>query len=319
MDAHSERVLRYLSSDDLDSVRPDPVTAVGLAERALVLRAQGDVQVPPKPAVFFGDNGFANAMPVAAPQHELLGCKWISLQPENPDRGLPTATGLMIVCDANTGAPVCLMSAAALTSVRTAAVTGACLRSFVAPDEPVCFVGTGVQARSHLRVLGALGYEDLRVVGRRPEALAALADEASSLGVDKVLTLTESIADGLSQASAIITGLPIGLQGTQIRPDLVRPDAVLLPLDYASSVGADLAATATVVSDDVEQFAAVAPVKLGADYPLAAEWTGNALSRPRPAHPKSRKRLQRHRFRSADCRGSGRCRGGATAPLVIRM
>lgn len=38
-----------------------------------------------------------------------------------------------------------------------------------------------------------------------------------------------------------------------------------------------LARTCTVWSDDVDQFAAVAPVKLGEDYPLATGWTGDLL------------------------------------------
>ncbi|WP_050348463.1 hypothetical protein [Arsenicicoccus sp. oral taxon 190] len=62
----------------------------------------------------------------------------------------------------------------------------------------------------------------------------------------------------------------------------MREDALLLPLDYASSVGADLARTATLVSDDVEQLAAVAPAKLALDYPAGTGWTGDAIRAPRP-------------------------------------
>lgn len=89
--------------------------------------------------------------------------------------------------------------------------------------------------------------------------------------------------DGLADAGAVVTGLPIGLRGSEIDPLPLRDDVVLLPLDYASSVGAGLARTCTVWSDDVEQFAAVAPVKLGEDYPRATDWTGARLGDPRPS------------------------------------
>ena len=69
-----------------------------------------------------------------------------------------------------------------------------------------------------------------------------------------------------------------------VNPELpLTPDALLLPLDYASSVGSRLAREATLVSDDVEQLAAVAPAKLAADYPPATGWTGDAIRQPRPA------------------------------------
>lgn len=282
-----ESRLRYLSDADVAAAMPSPREAVELAEAALVARASGTAQVPPKPAVFFGGNAFANAMPVAVAGHDdepsLLGCKWISLQPDNPARGLPTASGIMIVCDAETGLPTCLMSAGELTAVRTAAVTAACLRAFVAPDEPVTFVGAGAQALSHLRILTAIGYRDVTFVGRREEARQALAAVADELGMSERVRVTDSRDDAVRGASAVITGLPIGLRGAELDPHLVRDDALLLPLDYGSSVGADLAASASVTSDDVEQFSQVAPLKLGPDYPLATEWTGNAIRQPRPA------------------------------------
>lgn len=277
--------LRYLCDAEVAAVMPAPAEVVRLAEQALIARAEGAAQVPPKPAVHFGRNGFANAMPVAVGgSHEpgLLGCKWISLQPENPARDLPTAAGIMIVCDGETGMPTCLMSAGELTAVRTAAVSAACLRAFVLPDEPVTFIGAGTQALSHLRILTALGYRDLRIVGRRPEPRRALEAAADELAVADRVTVTEALDEAVRSAAAIITGLPIGLRGTEIDARLVRQDALLLPLDYASSIGADLAATATVTSDDVEQFTQVAPAKLGADYPAATEWTGNAIRQPRP-------------------------------------
>lgn len=269
--------LRYLGDADVTAALPAPERAVDLAESALRMRADGGARVPPKPQVTFGDNAFANAMPVAAPG--LLGCKWITLVPANAALGLPTANGLMIVSDPGTGTPVCLMAAGALTALRTAAVTGACLRAFVPVDEPVVFIGTGTQARSHVRVLAALGYRDVTVVGRRPEALADIRQAAAGAG----LTIdTSGTREPLRRAGAVISGLPIGLSGSGIDDEPLRDDVVLLPLDYASTVGARLASTCTVWSDDVDQFAAVAPVKLGEGYPPATDWVGNRLGTGRP-------------------------------------
>ena len=77
--------------------------------------------------------------------------------------------------DAGTGLPLAVMGAAALTGARTAAVSGACIEA-LAPSRPghVAITAAGVQARTHLAVLEALGHTDVAVVTRRPAAAEAL-------------------------------------------------------------------------------------------------------------------------------------------------
>ncbi|WP_344195179.1 hypothetical protein [Pedococcus aerophilus] len=160
--------MRHLTDADVEALLPPPADAVRLVHDALVALARGEAEVPAKPAVHAPGGAFANAMPTAYPARNLLGCKWISIFPENPGRGLPTASGLMVVNDGDTGVPRAVMSAGALTAARTAAVSGACVAALASPGAPVAFTGAGVQARSHLRVLDALGHHDVTVyAGRR--------------------------------------------------------------------------------------------------------------------------------------------------------
>lgn len=126
-------------------------------------------------------------------------------------------------------------------------------------------------------MLAALGYLDVTVVGRKDEALANVREYARTQGLEIAVSRTR---EPLARAGAVVTGLPIGLEGAELDDEPLRDDVVLLPLDYASSIGARLASTCTVWSDDVEQFAAVAPAKLGADYPLATDWVGRRLPEP---------------------------------------
>ena len=235
--------MRVLTDDDVRAALPSWDELLDLAEEALVALAEGRAEAPPKPAVHTAPGMFANAMPAAHPERNLLGCKWISVVPDNPVRGLPTATGVMIVNDGTTGEPTCLMPATELTAVRTAAVTGACVRA-LAGDDPITYLGAGSQARSHV----------------------ASSREAA-----------------VRDAGTIITGLSIGLTDTRLPVTLPRSDALMLPLDYASSIGPDLAETATLAADDMRQFEAVRAdrAKLGA-YPRATAWTGHLLGQSRP-------------------------------------
>ncbi|MCH8613004.1 ornithine cyclodeaminase family protein [Arsenicicoccus dermatophilus] len=274
---------RHLSADEVTALLPDPVTATDLAEQALVALAGRRADVPPKPAVALPGDGFANAMPAGLADQGLVGCKWLTVLPDNPACGLPAIQGLMIVNDARTGQVRAVMDAGPLTALRTAAVTGACVRRLADLDAPVAFLGTGVQARSHLTVLTALGVAQVRVYGRRATAREELGRWCAEHVPDLSVTLVDDPYDAVSDAGTVVSGLPIGLQGQELDPARVRDDVLLLPLDYASTVGADLARTATVVSDDVDQLTAVAPDKLSPDYPAATGWTGDALQGARPA------------------------------------
>lgn len=274
--------MRVLTDDDVRAALPPWPELLDLATEALTALAEGRAEAPPKPAVHTSPAMFANAMPAAHPERNLLGCKWISIVPDNPVRGLPTASGVMIVNDGTSGIPVCLMPAAELTATRTAAVTGAVIRT-LAPDPSVTFLGTGVQARSHLRMLHALGRREVTVWGRRASALRELGDWARTavpgLTVRGALSREAAVRD----AGTVITGLSIGLTDTRLPLAWPRPDALLLPLDYASSIGPDLAETALVAADDVRQFEAVRAdrAKLGT-FPRATMWTGHLIGRPRP-------------------------------------
>ena len=255
--------MRHLSDADVEALLPSPPELVGLVHEALVALSRGEAEVPPKPTVHAPGGAFANAMSSAYPARKLLGCKWISVFPDNPARGLPTASGLMVVNDGETGVPRAVMSAGALTAARTAAVSGACIAALASPGAAVAFTGAGVQARSHLRVLDALGHHDVTVYARRASAREELEAWAAAHVPAVELRVTADVRSAVEGRTVVVTGLSIGLTGAELDPSWVAPDALLLPLDYASSVGPALAGS------------------LG-DYPSATTWTGSLLDHARP-------------------------------------
>lgn len=274
--------MRHLCDADVEALLPPPVEAVGLVREALAALARGEAQVPPKPTVPGEGGAFANAMPAAYPARKLLGCKWISIFPDNPSRGLPTASGLMVVNDGETGLPRAVMSAGALTAARTAAVSGACIEALASPGASVAFTGAGVQARSHLRVLAALGHLDVTVYARRPEARAELLGWAAANLPRVALRVTGDVREAVQGRAVVVTALSIGLSGAELEPDWVDADALVLPLDYASSVGSALAGGALMAADHLPQFEALRAAGTLGDYPTASRWTGELLDGPRP-------------------------------------
>src|ERR671916_28617 len=96
-----------------------PRLAYEAVRDAFVAHARGEWTMQPKLYVTNYPAGDFRAMPALGGGHALL--KWVTSFPGNPARGLPTVTGLVILSDAETGALVALLDAAAVTALRTGA------------------------------------------------------------------------------------------------------------------------------------------------------------------------------------------------------
>jgi hypothetical protein len=189
----------------------------------------------------------------------------------------------MVVNDGTTGVPRALLPAAEITAVRTAAVTGACIRALASPHPSVSYLGAGVQAASHVRILEALGHTEVHVWARRRSAVEALVAESARVAPGIRVIACPSREAAVRDKDVVITGLSIGLTDMAIPVTWPREDALLLPIDYASSVGADHADSAVLAADDPQQFASVRAVRGKLDgYPAPTTWTGHQLHAPRP-------------------------------------
>ena len=85
------------------------------------------------------------------------GVKTVTVQPANPSRGIPLINGVYVLFRRDTMQSVAILDAAALTAVRTAAVS-ALATKYLAPPGPARMVvfGTGVQARAHIDAIAAV-------------------------------------------------------------------------------------------------------------------------------------------------------------------
>ena len=102
----------------------------------------------------FGD---FRAMPARGGGVALL--KWITSFPGNPARGLPTVMGVICLSDAETGTPLMLLDARAVTALRTGAVAAVATQVLAAADATtVGIIGCGLHGAWTARCLQAAGY-----------------------------------------------------------------------------------------------------------------------------------------------------------------
>jgi ornithine cyclodeaminase/alanine dehydrogenase-like protein (mu-crystallin family) len=114
-----------------------------------------------------------------------VGVKLVTLTGSNPERGLPFIHALYVLFDAEMQAPVATLDGAALTALRTAAVSGLATRLLAREDASrLVLFGAGVQATSHLEAMRAVRpIEDVVVVSRSAERAVALAERAGAMGL----------------------------------------------------------------------------------------------------------------------------------------
>ncbi|MEU8620571.1 ornithine cyclodeaminase family protein [Streptomyces sp. NPDC048623] len=121
------------------------------------------------------------------------GVKITGVAPGNPDLGLPRITGSYLLLDGPTLRPVAVLDGAALTALRTPAVSALAIRHLVPPGRPLRLLlfGSGPQAYGHLAaVLAEHEVTEAVVVARDQDRAALLAAHAHDLGVPKARTGT---------------------------------------------------------------------------------------------------------------------------------
>jgi ornithine cyclodeaminase/alanine dehydrogenase-like protein (mu-crystallin family) len=280
---------------------------LALAERTLVALVS-DAELPPKigvhprPAASFG-----HAMPAllrggaAEGTDDLLGMKWVVGFPTNAElaaagaTSLPAISATLILNDARTGRPQAILDAGPITAHRTAAVSGVAIARWGAgrSDRParVAMIGAGVQARSHLPILGHLvPGASLTLCDRDRARAEALATEVRS-GDFSVTPFSDVgvAADpdaAVRDADLVITLVSFGPERGILDPAALSPDATIVAIDYDMCVPAAVADRAALfLTDDRGQFLATRTGATFAGYRDPDAMIGEAIQAdmPRPA------------------------------------
>ena len=289
--------LRYLAAADVAACMPPLDDRMRLAERTLIGLATG-AQLPPKIGVHPRPaDSFVHAMPAhlrgeaADGSADLVGMKWIAGFPSNGLAGLPALHGLVVVNDPLTGIPLAIMDAGPITAQRTAAVSGVAIGRWSPPvagrATRAAIIGAGVQGHAHVAVLGHLlpGVE-LAVHDRQPERAVALAAAAT---VVPGVGAAHAVADprrAVADADVVVTCVSFGPVRQVMGAGWFAPDALVVAVDYATSVAADVATSAALfLTDERGQLFANRDAGLFGGYPDPDATLGEAIlaGTPRPA------------------------------------
>jgi ornithine cyclodeaminase len=177
---------------------------------ALIARANGEVFQPLR-SVLKPDR--ADGLMVLMPSFQAgteagYGLKAICVTPGNPGRGLDSHQGIVLLSSSQTGEPLAVLNASALTEIRTAAVSAVATDVLASRDADVlAIIGTGVQARAHLRAIASTRpLAQIRVAGRTLEkAKKFLAELGPEITASTKQIGCASIQQAVEGASIIVT------------------------------------------------------------------------------------------------------------------
>jgi ornithine cyclodeaminase len=188
-----------------------------------------------------------------------VGVKLVTLTPANPERGRPFIHAVYVLFDAEGQAPVAVIDGAALTALRTGAVSGVATRHLARPQARRLVVyGAGVQAASHVDAMRSVRpIEEVVVVSRdrdRAEAFARALPIRAMVGQPGAERDADIVCTCTTSSDPVVAGrwLPdgvhvnaVGAYTTSMREldaeAVARAKVVVETRDAASAEAGDLA------------------------------------------------------------------------------
>ncbi len=226
-----------------------------IVEQAIQDETAGTIWTAPKSAIIPGDGRYMMTTLSTSDQPDMTVVKSVMVSPRNPVRGLPGVEGNIMLQDSETGRLRAVMEAGWVTAVRTAGLSALVAKRMAHPKSRIiAFIGTGVQAKSHLDAFEALfPLKEVRAFGRGQANIDRLCKIAEDKGLSAKACATPQ--EALKDADLVVSSVTLSFD---IRPFIdaswLKPGAFASITDLAAPWIADsMQALDTVVIDDEAQ------------------------------------------------------------------
>ena len=240
-----------LSHDDVLAALPPEECAAAMAE-VLAAQARGEtymplrtVAKPPRAAGFMGLMPAWRGNADGAPS--VFSLKSLCIIPANPSRGIDAHQGLVTLFDGDTGIPLAVLDASAVTAVRTAAVSAVATAALARHDARVlAILGGSVQAKSHVNaLLRVRSFDEVRVYApTHDHARAVIASIERPPGNPTL------IAEAAASALQAVHGADVVVTATSSRTPVLELDW-LAPGMHINAVGASTPAARELTPETV--------------------------------------------------------------------
>jgi ornithine cyclodeaminase/alanine dehydrogenase-like protein (mu-crystallin family) len=207
------REILYLTEADVQQTL-NIAEAVDLAEKGIKADGAGKVNGD-KFYMNVGADGFVKPFSGYIDGEEYVFVKTFSYFPNNPEKySRPTTSSMVILLDAETGLPVCLMEASWVTGLKTAASTTVTTAYLARPEsETITIFGAGTLGRLHLlAVAERFNLKQANLVDILPDVAAKCAAELEPISGFPVAAVSLEDRESVVRKSDIIFTVTTGNQ-----------------------------------------------------------------------------------------------------------
>lgn len=255
--------LTYLSEDSLAALGITAADIIKILQELIHGVAAGTVHAAPKAVLTPPDGRYIMSTLAAMDDPPLVATKSLVLNKENSNIDLPQINGIVTLLDGATGLPVAVLDCNWITGIRTAGLSALAAHYMANPDaRTVGFVGTGLQARSHLQLYADMfPLKHVKISGRGQANIDRLAEHASDLGL--TTEICDTPRDAVEGCDLVVTSVThTGIDGPFLDADWLAPGTFLSSVDLGAPWHRDsFQSLDRLVIDDVAQEATL-PQKL---------------------------------------------------------
>lgn len=222
----------HISEEDLlgfDIAAQDIIEAI---EQVIQASETGKVWSAPKAVIDPPDSRYIMATLAVMDEPPLVATKSLVLNEENVDIALPQINSLVTLLHGVTGMPLATVDGNWITAIRTAGLSAAAAKYMANSNaSSIGFVGTGLQAQSHLKLFSDMfQLEQAKVFGRGRKNIDILCEQAKKLGL--AAEVAETAQDAVQNVDLVVTSVThTGVTGAFLDADWLSPGCFLSSVD----------------------------------------------------------------------------------------
>lgn len=228
--------IRYLSEDDLDALGITTADVIAALEHAIRESGREQVWSAPKAVILPPDGRYVMATLAVMNDPPLIATKSLLLNARNSEIGLPQINSIVTLLHGETGLPEGAMDGNWVTAVRTAGLSAVAAKHMARSDAASAgFVGTGVQARSHLQAFSDMfPLTRIKISGRGQANIDALCAMAQRLGLEA--EVCASPREAVEGVDLVVTSMThTSIEAPFLDADWLQAGSFLTAVDLGAS------------------------------------------------------------------------------------